>query len=65
MTPTDVEEALTPTEVAAILRVSPATVYRWVKAGQLPHFRTPGNQLRIWRSDLKAISSASDAPGAA
>lgn len=34
-------------EVAWQLRVSPATVRRWVRRGKLAHVRTPGGSIRI------------------
>jgi excisionase family DNA binding protein len=37
---------LTPEEIAAKLRVSIATVRRWIKAGQLPALRV-GRQYRV------------------
>jgi excisionase family DNA binding protein len=45
---------LTTAEVARILHVSPKTVTRWAKAGQLPHSRTLGGHRRypaeaIWQ----------------
>jgi excisionase family DNA binding protein len=51
-----------------MLRVSSGSVYRWVKAGRLPHFRTPGNQLRFRRADvekLMAPETGTDKAGAA
>jgi excisionase family DNA binding protein len=37
----------TTAEVAAIFRVDPYTVARWVKTGKISGVRTPGGQYRI------------------
>lgn len=34
-------------QVAALYRVTIQTVYRWINAGHLETFRTPGGQLRV------------------
>lgn len=47
-TPSEPAGLLRPAEVARMFRVDPATVARWVKAGKLPAFRTPGGHLRIY-----------------
>lgn len=44
-------ELLTPKEVAKILRVSPRTVQRWVKAGKLRAVRAG----RLWRIPKEAL----------
>lgn len=44
---------LTPAETAEILRVHVATVYRWVKAGKLPHFRLPSGDVRFEEQELQ------------
>ena len=46
---------LTRAEVAEILRVSPYTVSRWADDGRLPHWKTPGGQLRFRREDIEAL----------
>jgi len=48
-------EDLTRAEVAEILRVHPTTVARWAEEGALPHWKTPGGQLRFRREDIEAI----------
>jgi excisionase family DNA binding protein len=63
VSPTDVDALLSPAEVAEMLRVSPGSVYRWVKAGRLPHFRTPGNQLRFRRVDVERLMAPETGTG--
>jgi len=49
-----IEEALlTPSEVAAMLRVDPKTVTRWAKAGKLSSIRTPGGHRRYKESEVR------------
>lgn len=48
-------EFLTPGEVATMLRVVPATVRQWDKAGLLKSFRTPGNHRRYSGAQVRAI----------
>jgi excisionase family DNA binding protein len=48
---------LTVAEVAAVLRVSNMTVYRLIKAGQLPALRV-GKNYRIREPELEAFLSA-------
>lgn len=43
-------ELMAPHEVAAIFRVSPATITRWARVGLLPSTRTPGGHRRFERS---------------
>lgn len=45
---------LTSREAAVWLGVSLATIRRWVKDGHLPHWRTPGGQLRFDPGELDA-----------
>jgi excisionase family DNA binding protein len=42
-------DPLEPDEVAAILRLSPQTVRRELRAGQLPGFRTGNSKKSPWR----------------
>ena len=46
---------LTVREVAEILRVCTAIVYRLCKTGELPHFRV-SNSIRVWESDVRAFA---------
>ena len=50
-----IDELLTPAEVAAILFVDPKTVTRWARAGKLDAIRTPGGHRRYLKSDVIAI----------
>ena len=49
---TEFESVLTIGEVAEILRVHPATIYRLVRRGELPGFKI-GNTWRINRASLE------------
>jgi len=53
----ELESVLTITEVAQILRVHPATVYRVVRRGELPGFKI-GNSWRINKASLDLWLSA-------
>lgn len=46
---------LTPAEVAAVFKVSPKTVTRWVAAGRIEATKTPGGHARIRRSVIEAL----------
>lgn len=48
-------ELLTPGEVATIYGVDPKTVVRWIIAGKVRGFKTPGGQYRIRLADLQAF----------
>ena len=51
-----VEPLLTLEEVAAYLRVSPATVRRWTNTGRLPCYRFgPSRQRRFSRESISAF----------
>jgi excisionase family DNA binding protein len=54
---------LTAREVAVLLRVSPETVLRWTRAGQVPAIRLPGGALRYRQDELKAWLEARATPG--
>ncbi|MFG1928722.1 helix-turn-helix transcriptional regulator [Cryptosporangium sp. NPDC048952] len=46
-------------EVAAVLKISPDTLYRWRQLGSAPRaIRLPNGHLRIRRSDLTAWEHA-------
>jgi excisionase family DNA binding protein len=51
----EVDELLTPREVAAIFRVNPKTVARWYLEGKLPAVRTLGGHRRYRRRDVDAL----------
>lgn len=46
---------LTVAEVAELMRVSTATVYRWIDAGQLPALQLGRRTTRIFRDDFRAF----------
>jgi excisionase family DNA binding protein len=45
---------LTARQVAELVGVSPETVLRWTRRGELPAIRLPGGQLRYHGDDLEA-----------
>jgi excisionase family DNA binding protein len=49
------EELLTPAEVAKMLRVSPDTVTRWIRLGQLRAAKLPSGTYRISRRDVEKL----------
>ncbi len=52
---TDSESALHGVEVAALLKVSKATVYALIESGRLPHFRVL-NSIRVRGEDFSALT---------
>ena len=52
---------LTINEIAAALRVSKMTVYRFIRDGRLPAIRV-GSSLRVYRDDLDTYLSAAFLP---
>jgi excisionase family DNA binding protein len=54
----DTEKLLTVPEVAEILQVSPSTVYRRIKSGELPCIKLGHRQVRIKPEDLEAYIEA-------
>lgn len=53
--PDPIDPTLTLEEAATLLGVCPTTVRRYTNRGQLPHFRTAGNQRRFRLSDVNAF----------
>lgn len=53
--PTDGDELLTPSEVAALFRVDPKTVTRWAKAGKLASIRTLGGHRRYRAAEVHSL----------
>lgn len=47
------ENLLTLSEAARLLGVTTSTLSRWIHAGLLPAFRTPGGRYRIAVEDLR------------
>ena len=52
---TEVENLLTPAEVASLFRVDPKTVTRWAKAGKLNSIRTLGGHRRYREVEVRAL----------
>ena len=55
MTDPEATQYLTPSEVAAMLHVSPKTVSRWASHGYLPCLVTLGGHRRFRREDVEEI----------
>lgn len=53
--PSDGDELLTPSEVAALFRVDPKTVTRWAKAGKLASIRTLGGHRRYRANEVYSL----------
>lgn len=53
----EIEELLTPGEVARLFKVDPKTVTRWAKAGRLTSIRTLGGHRRFRESEVRALRS--------
>jgi excisionase family DNA binding protein len=53
MTPSDLQSCLTTDEVLSYLKVTPRTIYRLIRTGELPALRV-GRQWRFRRTDLDA-----------
>src|SRR6478672_2924890 len=49
----DDDALLTPSEVAAMLRVNPKTVTRWARAGKISAIRTLGGHRRFRASEIR------------
>lgn len=58
--PSDAENLLTPSEVAALFRVDPKTVTRWAKAGKIGSIRTLGGHRRFRESEVMELLGNSD-----
>lgn len=51
----DIEELLTPSEVAKLFRVDPKTVTRWAKSGKLSAIRTLGGHRRYRAAEVHGL----------
>ena len=49
------EDLLTPGEVAKMLRVSPDTITRWIRLGQLRAAKLPSGTYRVARKDVEKL----------
>lgn len=58
--PVNVDELLTPSEVATMFRVDPKTVTRWAKAGKLTSIRTLGGHRRYRKAEVMALLRGSE-----
>ncbi len=63
--PEDELDLLTVAEVARLLKISPVTVHRWIKAGRLPAYRFGPRCVRLRRADLRSLSGHMDEVSAA
>jgi excisionase family DNA binding protein len=52
------ERPWTVREAAAFLGVSEQTVYLWVEAKKIPHFRIMGRNIRFLRSELETFRAS-------
>jgi excisionase family DNA binding protein len=52
---TEKRRILTAKEVAGLLRVTPETVYTWLRTGRLKGERLPGGDWRIKREDVPTL----------
>lgn len=57
MSPQESPDLLTPSEVAAMFRVSPKTVGRWAQAGKLSSMKTLGGHRRYRASEVHELLS--------
>ena len=46
-------EMLSAEEAAEYLGVHKATVWKWCRQGKLPHYRYPGNSIRLDKDELR------------
>lgn len=61
----ELDELLTPGEVARLFRVDPKTVTRWAKAGRIGSIRTLGGHRRYRRAEVEALLRGETPGGAA
>src|SRR5437868_14347510 len=55
MAQADEREYYTVAQAAALLEVSPSTVWRWIKADRLPAYRAGPKNIRIKKEDLQNV----------
>lgn len=51
------EDYLTVTEAAALLRMAPSTIRRWIREGELPAYRLGRRRVALRRTDLSLLIS--------
>jgi len=55
-------ELLTTGDIAKYCQVSPVTVFRWIKAGKLKAYTTPGGHYRVRKADFRKFLEATGMP---
>ena len=55
---TIVDDYLTVAEAAALMRVAPSTIRRWIRAGQVAGYRLGPRRVALKRGDLAALVTA-------
>jgi excisionase family DNA binding protein len=60
--PGEVEELMTPGEVAEVFRVDPKTVTRWAKSGKLTSIRTLGGHRRYRADEVASLLAGTTEP---
>lgn len=58
----DGDRLMKPAEVAAIFGCDKTTVVRWAAAGRIKRVLTPGGQVRLWESEVRALLAERTAP---
>ena len=49
------EDLLTTVEVAAMLRIHPSSVRRWIERGEVEAIQLPGGRYRVPRSEVERL----------
>ena len=62
--PTEPEQLLTPSEVAALFRVNPKTVTRWARSGRISCVKTLGGHRRFKASEIHRLLNEQGADAA-
>jgi excisionase family DNA binding protein len=44
-------------ELAAVLGMTPQTMYAWIGAGKVTHLRTPGGRIRVPAAEVERLVS--------
>lgn len=56
-------ELVTVAEAAALLRVAPSTIRRWIRQGDIPAYRIGPRRVAIERAALSAVVAPARSPG--